>query len=64
MPDGPNRDLLTVREVACELNLTEETVRRMIRRAELPAAKIASRYRVPRRWLDRWLETQHPGGTA
>ena len=38
--------MLTVNEVARHLRLTPDVVRTMIRRGELPAVKIGSRWRV------------------
>jgi excisionase family DNA binding protein len=42
----------TVEEAAAILTLHPETIRRMIRRGELQAAKVAGRLRVPQTALD------------
>ncbi len=55
---------LTVREVADELRVDEETVRRWIRRRELPAMSLGSRkggYRVRRVDLDQFTASRLGG---
>jgi excisionase family DNA binding protein len=53
------RDLLRVDEVAARLDCNPESVRRLIRRGELPAVRLGSSdrapFRVDRGELDRWL---------
>jgi excisionase family DNA binding protein len=53
-----NRELLTVRQVAAELRLSEKTVRRLIASGELPAFRLGRKgasVRVDRDELEAWL---------
>jgi len=53
---GPlNTEIMTLREIAQYLKLSEKTVLRMIRAGDLPAAKVASRWRFMRPIIDKWL---------
>lgn len=55
MDAGP---LLTVREVAAELRVSEDTIRRRIDAGELPAVQLGGRgksIRIPARELQEWL---------
>lgn len=57
MTSGKQR-MLTVADIADELALSTEQVRRLIRRGELPAVNIATgrpNYRVSRAALDKYL---------
>ena len=49
-------DLLSVQEVAAELQLDPETIRVHCRQGTLPAVKVGKGWRVEREVLDRWLE--------
>jgi excisionase family DNA binding protein len=53
----PQDELLTVREVACELRVTVKTVYRLLSDEQLPSVRIATsgHYRVRRGDLDAWL---------
>lgn len=51
-------DLMTISEVANYLRITERTVREMIKRGELPAAKLAKSYRIKRADVEKLLDTQ------
>lgn len=51
-------DLLTISEVADYLRITERTVREMIRRGELPAAKLAKSYRIKCADVEKLLSTE------
>jgi excisionase family DNA binding protein len=54
----PQRELLTIREAAERLRVSEKTVRRLIRRGELPAVQLGSKgasVRVDEAELERWL---------
>ena len=53
-----NGRLISKREVAARLALTPETVARMARRGELPAHRVAGRYRFSAAEIERWLEQQ------
>jgi excisionase family DNA binding protein len=49
------RDLMTPEQVADYLQLTKDTVYRLIRSRKLPAARIGRSYRIPREDLDAFL---------
>lgn len=57
-----NRLLLTVRETADRLRLSERTVRRMVASGVLPALRIGGSIRVDQAELDAWLYDE--GDTA
>ena len=62
-----NTTWLTVQQVAEELQVDEETVRRWIKRAELPALELGSRkmgYRIKRADLDEFVEERYRGKIA
>lgn len=48
-------DILTVKEAAEYLSLTEETVRETCRRGDLKAHKINRRWRIPRKNLNAYV---------
>lgn len=50
--------LMTAKEVAQYLRLDEHTVYRMARRGEIPAYKVAGKWRFRRGALEQWLESQ------
>lgn len=50
--------LLTVKEAAELLSVTEGTVRDMAARGELPALRVGRLWRFPRVALERWIEEQ------
>ena len=52
IPDLFNFQLLTVDDTAAALKVHAETVRRMIRRQELHAVKVAGKWRVPQSALE------------
>lgn len=49
------KELLTTQELAKYLKLRPETVLRIVKRGELPAAKIGRQYRFDRDQIDNWL---------
>lgn len=56
------RDWYTVRQVATELQVNEETVRRWIRRKELPAVALGGTkagYRIPRADLEAFVRQRY-----
>jgi excisionase family DNA binding protein len=59
---------MTLPEVAEYLRVAEKTVQRMIRRDEIPSARVGGQWRFSRRILDEWLAAQmdfgNPGGSA
>jgi excisionase family DNA binding protein len=46
---------MSIREVAETLHLTPARIYQLIRAGELPAVKIARRWRVPRKAFDKWI---------
>jgi excisionase family DNA binding protein len=48
--------LLTIKEAAEVLRVNPRTVKSMIRRSELPARKVGSRWRISESGLAKWLE--------
>lgn len=63
---GPPDSLLTPKEAAAFLQVPEATVRRLIVRGELPAAKIGKRWRLRLGSVARWKEERygHVSGAA
>jgi putative molybdopterin biosynthesis protein len=57
------RNLMLIEEVAEYLRISANTVRNMIDRGELPAARIGKQYRIKRVDVDRLLETGEPEQT-
>ncbi len=51
-------DVMTVAQVAGYLQLAENTVRGLIGRKELPAAKIGKSYRIRKEDVDAYLKQQ------
>jgi excisionase family DNA binding protein len=57
-----NKDKLwTVKEVAEYLQLDEHTIYRMARRGEIPAYKIAGKWRFKREMIEEWLNKNFKG---
>ena len=48
-------DIMTLKEMAQYLRLSEKTIVRMIQAGDLPASKVASRWRFMRTVIDQWL---------
>lgn len=57
------RDILTLRQASSFLQLGRSTLYRLTRSQQIPAAKIAGRWRYSRRQLVEWLENQHRVGS-
>jgi excisionase family DNA binding protein len=53
-------NLRTVTEVAEALRVSENTVRQMIKRGELPAVKVGKSYRIKQSDIDALLQTYTP----
>lgn len=51
---------ISTEEAAKRLNLHVETIRRMVRRGELPAVKVGTRVRVPVSVIDALLNGEQP----
>lgn len=45
---------LTVKEVATELRLSEETVKRLLRKHEMPGHKFGNEWRIDRTEFEEW----------
>lgn len=54
-PVSPRRLVLTVPEVAAELQIPASTVYDLIRRGVIPAVRVGKRLRVPKRRLEDWI---------
>jgi len=48
--------LMTVKEIAEYLQLDEHTVYRMARKGEIPAYKVAGKWRFKKKLIENWLE--------
>jgi excisionase family DNA binding protein len=60
---SPRRLVLTVPEVAAELQIPASTVYDLIRRGVIPAVRVGKRIRVPKRRLEDWVNGRQ-GATA
>ena len=60
---NPRRMVLTVPEVAAELQIPASTVYDLIRRGVIPAVRVGKRLRVPKRRLEDWINGRQ-GATA
>ena len=56
---SPRRLVLTVPEVAAELQIPASTVYDLIRRGEIPSVRVGKRIRVPKRRLEDWINGRH-----
>jgi excisionase family DNA binding protein len=50
-----HRPLLRVRDAAEKANVSERTIRRLIRKGELPALRVGGQVRLDPDELERWL---------
>jgi nitrogen PTS system EIIA component len=55
MSDSPDKEIMTLSEVASYLKIAEKTVSRMITRGEIPCTKVASQWRFMKSMIDDWL---------
>ena len=61
MPESQSLpEMLTVADVAGQLNVCEQTVRNLASRGKLPAYKIGSQWRIPRPEFLAWLKARKP----
>lgn len=51
-------DILTIKEVADYLKLTERTLYRLVQEGKLPGFKVGSSWRFKRVDIERWIEDQ------
>lgn len=49
-------EILTVKELARILKITRQQVRKMIRSGEIPAVKVGREWRIPREYLNEFIE--------
>lgn len=61
---SPSRLVLTVPEVAAELQIPASTVYDLIRRGEIPSVRVGKRIRVPKRRLEQWVNGRDPAYDA
>lgn len=54
-------DILTIREVADYLKVTERTLYRLVQEGKLPAFKVGNSWRFRREDLERWISEQSRG---
>ncbi len=57
-------EIMTVREVAAYLRVTEKTIYRLLGRGKIPATKVGHQWRFDRASIDDWLSRSSVGGTA
>lgn len=53
-----NTDIMTIKEVAEYLKLTEKTAYRLAAEGKIPGFKVGGAWRFRRRDIDRWIEEQ------
>ncbi|HHH31785.1 MAG TPA: DNA-binding protein [Polyangiaceae bacterium] len=54
-------DILTIKEVAEYLKVTERTLYRLAQEGKIPAFKVGASWRFKRADIDAWIEAQKPG---
>ena len=54
-----NTNILTVREVAAYLKITEKTAYRLAAEGKIPGFKVGGAWRFKGEEIDAWIETQH-----
>lgn len=54
-------DILTIREVADYLKVTERTLYRLVQDGKVPAFKVGNSWRFRREDLERWISEQSRG---
>jgi excisionase family DNA binding protein len=60
-PDSPDREILTLEEVAHYLRLKPQTIYKWAQERRIPAAKLGKEWRFRKSVLDRWLDQQMLG---
>ena len=59
MPNRTNEgEILTIREVAAYLKVTERTIYRLAAEKKIPAFKVGGTWRFPRSEIDQWIRQQ------
>ena len=51
-------DILTIKEVADYLKLTERTLYRLVQEGKIPGFKVGNSWRFKRADIERWIEDQ------
>jgi excisionase family DNA binding protein len=51
-------EILTIREVAAYLKVTERTIYRLAAEKKIPAFKVGGTWRFPRSEIDQWIRQQ------
>lgn len=54
-----NTDILTVREVAAYLKITEKTAYRLAAEGKIPGFKVGGAWRFKAQEISAWIESQH-----
>lgn len=57
-PAIEDHDILTVYEAAAFLRISRAALYKLLKRGEIPAAKVLDRWRFSRRQLHQWIEEQ------
>ncbi len=57
-------ELMTVREVAAYLRVTEKTIYRLVRRGGIPATRVGRQWRFSKTSIDGWLQRKSIGAKA
>jgi excisionase family DNA binding protein len=60
-PQTPDREILTLEEVAHYLRLKPQTIYKWAQERRIPAAKLGKEWRFRKSVLDRWLDQQMLG---
>lgn len=59
MPNNPyGNEILTIKEVATYLKVTERTIYRLAAEKKIPAFKVGGTWRFPRSEIDYWIRQQ------
>lgn len=56
-----NTDILTVREVAAYLKITEKTAYRLAAEGKIPGFKVGGAWRFKAQEIEAWINDQHNG---
>ena len=59
-----NAEIMTIREVADYLKVTERTIYRLLSARTLPAFKVGGSWRFRRKDIDSWIASQSEGGAG
>lgn len=62
--DSSEGEILTIKEVANFLKVTERTIYRLAAAKKIPAFKVGGMWRFSRADIDRWIRQQAPAGSG